>query len=237
MPDALQPDKSIVELRALLASYEERLSRTSDRTPDAHAARSAGPAPLFLLNDVALDFRAPALEGYPVIEAPAIVDGFQPAEPEPFSHVYKVSPGVFRVHPRQGVRTAAVIGPFSGPPPSALIATAQTRHPAAPPVRFHIAIRQGEIDAGTIAAEFDATGPGNRILTVPPRHQGFLVATDGSQLGAPDPSSGPSSEVAWGLLLVTVADPPDEISNAWAEFSDIALIFSTASGPEVRLLS
>ena len=232
MRDALARDKSIVELRALLAGYEERLARGVTAGPESHAARAHVPEPLFLLNDVAIDLRSSALEGYGVIEAPAIVDCLETDEPEPFSFVYKVSSGVFRVHPRQGMLTAAVIGPFNGPAPSGLIATARSAHGAAPAVRFHISTWQGEIDTSAIAAAFGAAGPEARFLTVPPRHQGFLMATD-----LPSAPAAASSGSVWGLLLATIADPPEEINNAWAEFSDIALIFSTDSGPEVRLLS
>lgn len=230
MRDALQRDKSIVELRALLASYEERLSRSSDRTPDSHAARARFPEPLFLLNDIALDLRSSDLESSQVIEAPAIADCFKPEQTEPFSFVYKVTNGVFRVHPRQSKLTAAVIGPFTGPPPSGFVATAQTTHGAAPSVRFHLSTWLGEIDSTKIEAKF-GDGQVGRFLTVPPRHQGFLVATDCPQPPAEAP------ETSWGLLLATIADPPDEISHAWAEFSDIALIFPGDSGFEVRLLS
>ena len=229
MRDALQRDKSIVELRALLASYEERLSRTSDRTPDSHAARAHFPGPLFLLNEIAVDLGAD-LESSQVIEAPAITDCFKPEQTEPFSYVYKVASGVFRVHPRQSRLTAAVIGPFAGPPPSGFVATAQTTHGAAPPVRFHLSTWLGEIDSAEIEAKF-GDGKVGRFLTVPPRHQGFLVATD-----CPQPSA-EAPETAWGLLLATIADPPDEVSHAWAEFSDIALIFPGDSGFEVRLLA
>lgn len=232
MQDALARDKKIVELRALLAGYEERLARGVTAGPESHAARAHIPEPLFLLNDVAIDFRSSALESHEVIEAPAIVDCLELDEPEPFSFVYKVSSGVFRVHPRRGMLTAAVIGPFGGPAPSGLIATARTTHGGAPPVRFHIGTWQGEIDTSAITASFGVAGREARFLTVPPRHQGFLMATD-----CPSASAAASSDSVWGLLLATIADPPEEISNAWAEFSDIALIFSTDSGPEVRLLS
>jgi hypothetical protein len=50
-------------------------------------------------------------------------------------------------------------------------------------------------------------------------------------------SSASSSDEPWGLLLATMADPPDAVSYAWAEFSDIVLIFSSDRGSEVRLLS
>jgi hypothetical protein len=230
MRDALERDKSIVELRALLASYEERLSRTSDRIPDSHAARAHFPEPLFLLNDIAVDLRSSDLDSSQVIEAPAIIDCFKPDQPEPFSFVYKVTNGVFRVHPRQDKLTAAVIGPFTGPPPTGLVATAQTTHGAAPTVRFHLSTWLGEIDPTMIEAKF-GDGQVGRFLTIPPRHQGFLVATDCPQ----PPAAAPESP--WGLLLATIADPPDEVSHAWAEFSDIVLIFSGDSGTEVRLLS
>lgn len=230
MRDALQRDKSMVELRALLANYEERLSRSSDWTPDSHAARAHSPEPLFLLNDIAVDLRSSDLESSQVIEAPAIIDCFKPEQPEPFSFVYKVTNGVFRVHPRQSKLTAAVIGPFTGPPPTGFVATAQSTHGAAPPVRFHLSTWLGEIDSTKIEAKF-GDGQVGRFLTVPPRHQGFLVATNCPQLATASP------ETSWGLLLATIADPPDEVSHAWAEFSDIALIFSGDSGFEVRLLS
>lgn len=231
--DALERDKSLVELRALLASYEERLSRSASRSPDDHAARLHIPEPVFLVNDLAIDLRSSALESRDTIEAPAILDCIPPEEQEPFSFVHKVTSGVFRVHPRRGRVTAAVIGPFGGPPPSGFIATAGTAHGAAPPVRFHIGIWPGEIDTGKIAARFDGTGRESRFLTVPPRHRGYLIATDLPQ-SEPAPAT---SYPGWSLLLATIADPPDEISYAWAEFSDILLIFSTDDGSGVRLLS
>jgi hypothetical protein len=224
MRDALDRDKSIVELRALLASYEQRLSRGSDTTPDSHAARAHVPEPVFLVNDLAIDLRASVLDTCQAIEAPGMVDCFKPEEPEPFSCVHKVTSGVFRVHPRQNRQTVAVIGPFASPAPTGLIATAQTSHGSAPPVRFHISIWPGEVDAGRLG------GLESRFLTVPPRHQGFLISTDGLQ-------AGPSSDSAWSLVLATIADPPEEIGFAWAEFSDIVLVFSTESGTEFRLLS
>jgi len=231
--DALERDKALVELRALLASYEERLSRGAMSSPDDHAARLHIPEPLFLVNDLAIDLRSSALESRAVLEAPAILDCMRPEEPEPFSFVHKVTSGVFRVHPRQGRVTAAVIGPFGGPPPSGLIATAGTTHGAAPPVRFHIGIWPGEIDTARIAPRFDATGLQTGFLTVPARHQGYLISTDISRSG-PAPAS---SYSGWSLLLATIAEPPEEIGYAWAEFSDILLIFSTDGGSEVRLLS
>jgi hypothetical protein len=84
MRDALDRDKSTVELRALLASYEERLSGTSDRTPDGHAGRAHVPEPLFLINGLAVDMRTSALESHVEIEAPGILDCFRPEESEPF---------------------------------------------------------------------------------------------------------------------------------------------------------
>lgn len=174
--DNQECEKSIVELRALLASYEERLSRTADRTPESHAARVHIPEPLFLINDLAVDLRSSALENSSVVDAPGIIDCFKPDEPEPFAYVYKVTNGVFRVHPRQGRLSAAVMGPFSGPAPSGVVATAQTTHGSAPPVRFHVSTWRGEIDNSTVTARLD--GPGARFLTVPPRHPGFLISTD-----------------------------------------------------------
>jgi hypothetical protein len=226
MGDALDRDKSIVELRALLASYEDRLSRTSERTPEDHAAWAHAPEPLLLVNDLAIDLRASTLENCAAIEAPNIIDCFQPQESEPFLFVYKVASGVFRVHPRQGKVTAAVVGPFSGPAPSGLIATAQCAHGSAPPVRFHIGVWQGEIDNGAIAARLDEQD--SRFLTVPPRHPGYLVSTGHPQS---------SHDTTWGLVLATIADPPEEIAFAWAEFSDIVLIFPSDSGFEARPLS
>lgn len=233
MRDALERDKNIVELRALLASYEERLSRGSGTAPEPHVARAHVPEPLFLINDLAVDLRASALEACAIIEAPGIVDCFKPEEPEPFSCVYRVTGGVFRVHPRQDKLSAAVIGPFSGPAPTGVVATAQTTHGGAPSVRFHVSTWLGDIDNSTIEANLGDAGQRGRFLTVPARHQGFLIATDCPQ---PDSSVG-SADAGWGLVLATIADPAEEISFAWAEFSDIALIFSTDSGFEVRLLS
>jgi hypothetical protein len=230
MRDALDRDKSIIELRALLTSYEERLSRSSDTTPNSHAAQAHAPEPLFLVNDLAIDLRSSALDTCPVIEAPGIVDCFKPEESEPFSCVYKVTSGVYRVHPRQNQQTVAVIGPFGGPAPSGLIATAQITHNSGPPVRFHISLWPGEVGAG-IGAKLG--GLESRFLTVPPRHQGFLISTDGLQSGPP----AASSDSAWSLVLATIADPPEEVGFAWAEFSDIVLIFTTDSGFEVRPLS
>lgn len=232
MRDAQKPDKSIVELRALLASYEERLSRTSDRTPESHAARTHIPEPLFLINDLAVDLRSSALEDSSVVDSPGIVDCFKPDEPEPFTCVYKVKNGVFRVHPRQGRLSAAVIGPFSGRAPSGVVATVQTTHASAPSVRFHISAWSGEFDSGTIEAKLGAAGQQARFLTVPPRHPGFLISTD-----EPGSDRSAASTPAWSLVLATIADPPEEIAFAWAEFSDIVLVFPTDSGSEVRLLS
>ena len=233
MRDALDRDKSLVELRALLASYEERLSRGVSRSPDDHAAKLHLPEPVLLVNDLAIDLRSSALESHELVEAPPILDCNPPEEPEPFSFVHKVTSGVFRVHPRRGRVTAAVIGPFGGPPPSGLIATAGTAHGAAPPVRFHLGIWPGEIDIARIAASFDGTGRAPRFLTVPPRHQGYLIATD-----MPQPAAAPATSYpGWSLLLATIADPPDEIGYAWANFSDILLVFSTDGGSGIRLLS
>ena len=233
MRDALDRDKSLVELRALLASYEERLSRSAVRSPDDHAARLHIPEPVFLVNDLAIDLRSSALDGLEIVEAPAIIDCNPPEEPEPFSFVHKVKSGVFRVHPRRGRATAAVIGPFGGPPPSGLIATVAADHGAAPPVRFHIGIWPGEIDAGKIAGTLSDARHGVRFLTVPPRHQGYCVLTDLPRSG----QAPATSYSGWSLLLATIADPPDEIGYAWANFSDILLVFSTDGGSEVRLLS
>ena len=227
MRDALDRDKSLVELRALLASYEERLSRTSDRAPEDHAAHAHDPEPLFLLNDVAIDLRSSSLDNCRVIEAPGLVDVFKPAEPEPFGCVYKLARGVFRVHPRRNKQTVAVVGPFAGPAPSGLIATVQTSHGSGPPVRFHISIWPGEVDADRLARLE------SRFLTVPPRHRGFLIVTDAMQAASPQASS----DAAWSLVLATIADPPGEIDFAWADFSDVVLIFSTGSGFELRPLS
>ena len=232
MRDALERDKSMIELRALLASYEERLSRSPATAPEGHASQAYVPEPLLMLNDMVIDLRASVLENCAVIEAPAIVDSYKPEEPEPFSFVYKVSSGVFRVHPRQARATAAVLGPFSGPAPTGIVATAQTTHPAAPPVRFHIATWLGEFDTGTLADRFGEGVRETRWLSVPPHHRGYLVATD-----CPQPEAPTEPPQDWGLLLVTIADPPEEISNAWAEFSNILLIFATDGGSEVRVLS
>lgn len=223
MRNELDRDKSLVELRALLASYEERLSRSSDATPDAHASGAHAPEPLFLVDDLAVDLRASALDSLQVIEAVGMVDCFKPEEPEPFSCVHKVRSGVFRVHPRQNKQTVAVVGPFGGPAPTGLIATVQTTHRSAPPVRFHASIWPGDVDAGSL-------GGLSRFLTVPPRHQGFLIATGRGQPELPPQST-------WSLVLATITDPPDEIGFAWAEFSDIILTFSSESGTELRLLT
>lgn len=229
--NAPKSSKSLDELRALLASYEERLSRSSTRTPEGHAALLHVPEPVLLLNDLAIDLRASMLESYPAVEAPTVLDCHQPEEPEPFSFVYKVARGVFRVHPRKGTPTAAILGPFAGPAPRGLMATAQTAHAAAPPVRYHISLWPGDVDFG---AARDRIGDGQsvRFLTVPPRHKGYLISTDFPQPGI----SGAATD-SWALLLATVGDPPEEISNAWAEFSDIVLMFSADSGVEVRRLS
>lgn len=233
MGDAFERDKSIVELRALLAAYEDRLSRTSERSPDSHASLAPVREPLFLLNDLAIDLRSSSLADYAAIEAPRVVDGFQPQEPEPFASVYRIASGVFRVHPRQGRLSAAVLGPFSGSPPSGWIATAQTTHAAAPPVRFSICTWKGEVDISAIESVLGTERQQARFLTVPPKSQGFLIAADGLQAGA----AAAAPESSWSLVLATIADPPEEISFAWAEFRDIALIFSTDSGLEVRPLS
>jgi hypothetical protein len=230
MRDAVDRDKSIVELRALLASYEERLSRTSDWTPDGHAGRAHVPDPLFLIDDFALDTRTSASESRAVIEAPGILDCFAPEEAEPFVFVSRMPGGVFRVHPREGKLTAAVVGPFNGPAPSGVIAKVQTSHSAAPPVRFHIGTWLGEMDIGGIAAKFPATADPSqepRFLAVPPRHSGYIVSIN-------SPRSG--SESVWSLVMATVADPPEEIAFAWADFSDIILFFAGDGGLEVRSL-
>ena len=227
MRDALDRDKSIVELRALLASYEERLSRSSDTTPDSHLAPVHAPEPVLLVNDLAIDLRSSTLDNCLVVEAPGIVDVFKPEEPEPFSYVHKVTSGVFRVHPRRNRQTVAVVGPFGGPAPSGLIATAQTSHGSGPPVRFHISIWTGDVDAGRLG------GLESRFLTVPPRHQGSLIVTDAMQTASPPAPA----DAAWSLVMATIADPPEQIDFAWADFSDIVLIFSTGSGLELRPLS
>jgi hypothetical protein len=229
--DLLDRDKSIVELRALVAGYERRLSRNADRTPESHAALAHVPEPLFLLNDISIDLRSTALGNYAVVEAPTILDCSGIEEPEPFTFVYKVASGVFRVHPHEGRLTVAALGPFDGPVPTGLVATAQTTHEAAPPVRFHISTWSGEIDPGTVRETFGGDGQRRRFSTVPPRHPGFLISM--AEMG----SSASSSDEPWGLLLATMADPPDAVSYAWAEFSDIVLIFSSDRGSEVRLLS
>jgi hypothetical protein len=232
MRDALDRDKSIGELRALLASYEERLSSSSDLTSDGHAGRAHVPEPLFLVNGLAVDRRTSALESRAEIEAPGILDCFRPEEAEPFHFVARMPGGVFRVHPRQGKLTAAVVGPFSGPAPNGLVATVQTTHSAAPPVRFHISTWPGEMDIGEIAAKFAATGDPSRepgFLTVPPRHSGYIVSVD-------SPRSGSESESVWSLVMATVADPPEGIAFAWAEFSDIVLFFAGDGGLEARSL-
>lgn len=241
MRDTLDRDKSLIELRALLASYEDRLSRTSEATPESHAAWAHTPEPLFLVNDLAIDLRSSTLDTCPAIEAPGIVDCTKPEESEPFLFVYKVAGGVFRVHPRQSRLTAAVVGPFSGPPPSSLVATVQTAHAAAPPVRFHISTWLGEIDIGRIEARFAAgtdAGQEPRFLTMPPRHRGYIVSTDGSLSGpgSTEPVSAVGAESGWSLVLATIADPPEEIAYAWAEFSDVILHFPCDSGLEVRPL-
>ena len=230
MRNDLDRDKTIVELRALLASYEERLSRNSDRAPEDHAAQAHVPEPLFLLNDVAVDLRSSTLDNCRVIDSPGIVDLFKPEEPEPFGCVYKLASGVFRVHPRRNKQTVAVVGPFGGPAPVGLIATVQTSHGSGPPVRFHISIWPGEVDAG-IGEKL--AGLESRFLTVPPRHRGFLISTDGMQSASPHAPS----DSTWSLVLATIADPPEEIDFAWADFSDVVLIFSNGSGFELRPLS
>lgn len=243
MRDAPDRDKSLVELRALLASYEERLSSTSDRTAEGHAGAHVPdvPEPLFLVNGLVVDQRASALKSCVEIEAPGILDCFPPKEAEPFQFVYKVASGVFRVHPRHGKLTAAVVGPFSGPAPSGLVARVQTSHRAAPPVRFHIATWLGEMDIGGIEAKFAATGDPSqepRFLTVPPRHPGYIVSTDSPRSdsgSAGDPQPGSTGSV-WSLVLATIADPPEETDFAWAEFSDIVLFFAGDGGVGVRSL-
>lgn len=242
MPDAPERDKSLVELRALLASYEERLSRASDGTSHDHPAQAQVPEPLFLVNGIVVDLRAAGLESrVAAIEAPGLLDCFPPQEPEPFPFVSKVAGGVFRIHPRQGRLTAAVVGPFNGPAPRGLVATVQTSHRAAPPVRFHIGTWLGETDIGGIEAKFAATGdPGQEppFLTVPPRHSGYIISTDSPRSGsgsADNPQPGSTASV-WSLVLATIADPPEEISFAWADFSDIVLVFAGDTGSEVRSL-
>jgi hypothetical protein len=241
MRDALDRNKSIAELRALLASYEERLSTTPDGTPDGHAAWAHLPAPLFLINGVVVDLRTSALKSCVTIEAPGLLDCFPPQEPESYPFVSKVAGGVFRVHPRQGKLSAAVVGPFSGPAPSGLVATVQAAHRAAPPVRFHIDTWLGEVDIGGIEEKFAATGDPSQepqFLTVQPRHSGYIISTDSPRSGSgstgkPQPDS---TGAVWSLVLATIADPPEEIAFAWANFSDIALFFAGDSGFEVRLL-
>lgn len=238
MGDLLERDKTIVELRALLSSYEQRLARGAPMTPEGHAAAAHLPEPLFLIDETQVDFRSSALENYSVVEAPTVLDCSKPDEPEPFSFVYKVRNGVFGVHPRRGMATATVLGPFAGPPPIGLAATAQTTHAAAPPVRFHISSWIGDFDIASIRERVNSMAQGPRFLTVPPGHPGFIVLTPHSQPGAPDkPPPTTSFSSPWGLLLATVADPPEVIDYAWAEFSDIALFFSSGDGYEVRLLS
>jgi hypothetical protein len=230
MPNALDRDKSIVELRALLASYEERLSRSPDGTPDNHVGGVHVPEPVLLINGLAVDLRASSSASRAEIEAPGILDCFPPEKPEPFVCVHKVASGVFRVHPRPGKMTVAIAGPFSGPAPGGLVATVQTSHSSAPPVRFHIATWLGEMDMGAIAAKFAATGDPSqepRFLTVPSRHPGYIISTDGPRTG---------SESAWSLVMATIADPPEHTAFAWAEFSDIVLFFAGDGGFEARSL-
>jgi hypothetical protein len=111
MRDALDRDKSIVELRALLASYEERLSRTPIGTPEGHAALGPiSPSPCSSSTILRSTFALRLWTTVRVIDAPGIVDCFKPEEPEPFGCVYKVASGVFRVHPRRTSR----LSPSSG---------------------------------------------------------------------------------------------------------------------------
>ena len=229
MPE-IQAEKSMAELRALLAKYEERLSRASEAAPESHAAYARAPEPLLLVNDLTVDLRSSALENAALMDPPGVVDCFAPDEPEEFPCVYKVASGAYRVHPRQGRLSVAVMWPFTGPAPSGLIATVQTTHQWAPAVRFHISTWRGEIDKSTIAARLD--DPGARFLTVPPCHPGFIVSTDDDRS---EPEGAETSP--WGLVLATVSDPPEVIDFAWADFSDIVLIFSTDSGQELRLLA
>jgi hypothetical protein len=86
------------------------------------------------------------------------------------------------------------------------------------------------MDIGGIAAKFATTGNPSqepRFLTVPPRHPGYMVSTDNLQSGTGS---------VWSLVLATIADPPEETSFAWAEFSDIVLYFAGDGGQEVRSL-
>ena len=232
MRDPFERDKSIVELRALLASYEERLAKIAS-SPETHAARTHIPDPLLLINELTIDLRASALETYAALPAPDVIDCSKRDEPEPFSFVYKVSSGVYGVHPRRGLPTAAAIGSFRGQPPSGLVATAMTTNDASPTVRFHIGLWMGPIDRTAIAMKFDASGRKPAFLTVPPRHKGFLVSTDSLQ------SAGRTlaPEAEWSIVLATLADPPEEIDYAWAEFSNIVLIFDKESGVEFRVLA
>lgn len=241
MRDAPDRNKSLVELRALLASYEERLSGTSDRAPGGHAAQAHVSEPLFLINDLAIDLRAAALEGCVEIEAPGLLDCFPPEDSEPFPFVSRLAGGVFRIHPRQGKLTAAVVGPFSGPAPSGLFASVQTSHRAAPPVRFHIGTWLGEMDIAGLEEKFAATGDPSqepRFLTVPPRHPGYIISPGSLRFGSGsrENSQPGSTGSVWSLVLATVADPPEEIAFAWADFSDIVLFFAGDSGSEARRL-
>lgn len=236
--ELLQQDKIIVELRALLMSYEQRLASGLSTAPDSHLAAAAVPAPLFLIDETLVDLRSSALEGSSELKAARILDCSKPDEPEPFSFVHGVGTGVFRVHPRENLVSAAIVGPFSGPPPVGLMATARTAHPAAPAVRFHISVWTGELDIAAVRRRAGTLAQGPRFLTVPPGHPGFLITPPRPSLRSPQTSS--SAEPAgppWAILLATVADPPEAIGYAWAEFSDVVLFFDADGRYEVRLLS
>lgn len=144
--------------------------------------------------------------------------------------VHKVKNGVFRVHPRQGRLSAAVIGPFSGRAPSGMVATAQTTYASASSVRFHVSTWRSDIDNCTVAARLGEKGA--RFLNVLPWHPGFLISTDEPGFDRPAVTT-----PTWNLVLSTIADPPEEIAFAWAEFSDVVLVFPTDTDSEVRLLS
>jgi hypothetical protein len=236
--ELFQQDKTIVELRALLMSYEQRLASGVSAAPDSHLAAAAAPEPLFLIDEIFVDLRSGALEGTAELKAASILDCSRPDEPDPFTFVHRVESGVFRVHPREGLISAALVGPFSGPPPVGLLATARTAHPAAPAVRFHISVWTGELDIAAVRRRAGALAQGPRFLTVPPGHPGFIIAPPRPSLRSPPTS--PSAEPAgapWAILLATVADPPEAIGYAWAEFSDVVLFFDADGRYEVRLLS
>lgn len=229
----VEAGSAVRELRALLTSYEQALSGNPNSAARPRTRGRAAEDPLMLINGIPIDLRASALLAYRPIRAPEIVDCCRTERADPFTFVHELTSGVFRIHPRRGKLSAGLIGPFSGPPPAGVLATAQTTHASAPPVRFHLSLWTGDWNPGAVREHLDETSRTLPFALVEPGRQGLLIAT---ATPAPPQGADPESSSRWGILLATMAEPPEKFEFAWADFSTIVLMFSSPEGADTAIL-